>query len=314
VIFQRIAVIGIVVAGAALPVFAEENAVGRSLPGIWVMPQAGVVSTTPGFSFTLMPIGYLGSISGNREVAINGNLVGNISAYISENLLVPQYVYKTESTKVSLSSSFYLPMNWQSTSGSIQFDNFSRNRLDISGGISDVFFSPLTVGLHFSDTNNLAIDMKVFAPSGQFTPGNLSNLGMGEWTFMPNVSHTYMWAKRGLELDNNIGFDIYSKNPVNNYTSGVMFHWDGMLVQYLSKRAGIGAIVSNLTQITNDTGPLTDQLHGFQGRAWGAGPMALYVIKPGKPGVTLQFRWVPEFAVTNLVKGNTLLLGFTFQL
>jgi len=42
--------------------------------------------------------------------------------------------------------------------------------------------------------------------------------------------------------------------------------------------------------------------------------MVVYVAKPKNPGVILQFRWVPEFAVTNLLKGNTLLLGLTLQL
>ena len=51
-----------------------------------------------------------------------------------------------------------------------------------------------------------------------------------------------------------------------------------------------------------------------QGGAWAAGPMVVYVAKPKNPGVILQFRWVPEFAVTNLLKGNTLLLGLTLQL
>jgi hypothetical protein len=42
--------------------------------------------------------------------------------------------------------------------------------------------------------------------------------------------------------------------------------------------------------------------------------MILGVVKAENPGVTLQFRWVPEFAVTNLLKGNTLLLGLTMKL
>jgi len=102
-----------------------------------------------------------------------------------------------------------------------------------------------------------------------------------------------------------------------------MFHWDGMVIQYLSMRAGFGVIGSNLTQITNDTGGfrvpgfnLTTAtfLHGFEGRAWGVGPMALYVAKVEKPGVVLQLRWVNEFEVTNLLKGNTLMLGVTLTL
>jgi hypothetical protein len=311
---SRVVILGIALAAAALPVMAEENAIGRSLPGIWVMPQGGVVSLTPGFEFTVMPIGYIGSATGSRTVLINGVLVTNIHAYVSTNYLVPRYTYKIESAKVSLSSTFYLPINWQTATGTAQLNSLTRTRTDTSGGVSDVFFSPMTLGIHFSETNNLAIDTKIYMPTGAFQVGNLSNLGMNEWTFQPNLAWTYMWLKRGLELDNYVGIDIYSQNPTNKYTSGSMFHWDGMLIQYLSKRFGFGVIGSNLTQVNNDRGPLTRVLNGFQGRAWGAGPMALYVMHPKKPVTTLQFRWVPEFGVTNLLKGNTLLLGLTLQM
>ena len=311
---QRVIFMGAAFTVVVLPALAVEGAVGRTLPGVWVMPQGAVVGPTPGFSFTVMPIGYMGSISGGRQVPIAGSLVANVSADLSSNYLIPQYVYKTETPKVSFSSSFLGPVNWVGVTASAQLNDLSRTGKNANAGLSDVIFTPLTVGIHFSDSNNLAISAMVFAPTGAFTAGNLSNLGMNEWTIMPSVAHTIVWEKRGLELDNFIGFDIYGQNPTTRYTSGTMVHWDGMLVQYLSKRFGFGAIVSNLTQINRDTGPLSNVLRGFQGGAWGAGPMVLYVAKPKNPGVILQFRWVPEFAVTNLLKGNTLLVGLTLQL
>jgi hypothetical protein len=42
---------------------------------------------------TVMPIGYIGKISGTDPIA--GQLVANVHASLSENLLIPQYVYKT---------------------------------------------------------------------------------------------------------------------------------------------------------------------------------------------------------------------------
>jgi hypothetical protein len=111
-----------------------------------------------------------------------------------------------------------------------------------------------------------------------------------------------------------VGFDIYSQNSTTKYTSGTVFHWDGMVIQYLSMRVGFGVIGSNLTQITNDKGPVADVLHGFEGRAWGLGPMAFYVARLEKPGVIVQLRWVNEFEVTNLLKGNMLMLGLTLKL
>jgi hypothetical protein len=40
----------------------------------------------------------------------------------------------------------------------------------------------------------------------------------------------------------------------------------------------------------------------------------MYAVKAKKPGLVFQFRWVPEFAVTHMLKGTTLLLGLTFQM
>jgi hypothetical protein len=37
------------------------------------------------------------------------------------------------------------------------------------------------------------------------------------------------------------------------------------------------------------------------------------VAKVEKPGVFLQLRWVNEFEVTNLLKGNTFMLGVTLK-
>ena len=311
---RRLIVSGIALTVATVPAVAVEGGLGRTLPGVWIQPQAGVVGPSPGFSFTTMPIGYMGTIGGGRLVPIGGSIFANVDANINANYIIPEYVYKTETPKVSLSSSFMGVVNWVGSSGSLQLNDFSRSRSTSNAGIGDVVIVPLTAGIHFSDTNNLAVSTMIFAPTGQFRPGNLSNLGMGEWTIMPSLAHTYFWEKRGLEFDNFVGFDIYSQNTTTRYTSGTVFHWDGMVIQYLSKRVGFGVIGSNLTQITNDRGPVADVLHGFEGRAWGIGPMALYVARVEKPGVIVQIRWINEFEVTNRLKGNTFLLGLTMKI
>jgi hypothetical protein len=310
----KIIIAGTACAILAVPALAVEGALGVTLPGVWVQPQAGVVGPAPGFSFTLIPIGYMGSIGGAREVPIGGTLFTNVDANVSTNYLVLGYVYKTETPKVSLSSAFMAPVNWVGSNGSLQVNDLSRTASSANAGLGNVIAMPLTVGFHFSETNNLAVSAMVFAPTGQFRPGNLSNLGTGEWTVMPNVAHTYLWKKRGLEVDNFVGFDIYGQNATTKYTSGTMFHWDCMALQYLSERFALGAIGANLTQISNDRGPTANILHGFEGRAWSVGPILLYVAKVEKPTVVFQIRWVNEFEVTNLLKGNMLEAGLTLKL
>jgi hypothetical protein len=303
------------------PVSAVEGALGRTVPGLWIMPHAGVVGPQSGFSFTVVPIGYWGSISalGGAQkpgapavVAVAGVLIPRIDVAGNANYLVPQYVYRTNTRKVSFASSCKIRPTSAAVTAS--FGPGERGHRFTDAGLGDFIFSPLTVGIHFSPTNNLAIGTMIFAPTAPFTAGNLSNLGMGAWTVMPHVSHTYVWPEKGLELDNFVGFDIYSRNPSTNYRSGTMFHWDGLLLKYWGRnRFGAGALVGNLNQITDDTGVIADLLHGFRGRVWGAGPTGLYVARPEKPAIILQFRAIPEFAATNLTQGITLLLSLTFK-
>jgi hypothetical protein len=292
---------------------AVENAFGRTLPGVWIMPGIGIVGPTPGLSVSVFPIGFMGSISGNRVVPIAGTLVTNVDAGVSETLIVPRYVYKTESKKITVASTFDLPLNWLEVTGSVQVQDKFFGRTDVNGGVGDVFFSPVTIGIHFSETNHLAIDAKVFAPTASYTFGSLANLGMNVWTVQPNIGHTFIWQKHGLEFDNYVGFDIYQHNPVTNYTSGTVFHWDGMVMKHVGQRFAAGAILSNITQINNDSGPLATILKGFEARAWGAGPIALWVARPKDPAIALQLRWVREFAVQNLLGGDTLLFGITIS-
>jgi len=124
----RVIAVGVALAVAVMPALAVEGAVGRTLPGVWVMPQGAVVGPSPGFSFTVMPVGYMGSISGGRQVPIAGSLVANASADVSSTYLVPQYVYKTETPKVSLSSSLLAPGNWVGVTASAQVNSLSSNR------------------------------------------------------------------------------------------------------------------------------------------------------------------------------------------
>jgi hypothetical protein len=319
---SKLILLGAALAAFALPVPAIEGAFGRTVPGFWITPLAGVVGPKPGFSFTIAPIGYKGSMaaldgSGKREgppvsVAIAGVLVPGIDVAGNSNYLVAQYVYRTDTGKISFASSGIVRPTWAAVTAS--FKPGDRGNRFTDAGLGDFIFSPLTVGIHFSPTNNLAIGALIFAPTASFTPGNLSNVGAGAWTVMPHAAHTYVWPKQGLELDNFVGFDIYSRTSATNYRSGTMFHWDGMLLKYVARnRFAAGAIVGNLTQINDDMGVLADQLHGFRGRGWGAGPAALYIVKRENPAVLLQLRAVPEFAVTNLTQGITLLLGLTFK-
>jgi len=306
---RRLGIIGLVLAAAAMPVLAVDGGFGRTIPGTWVIPGVGVIGPDSGFGFTYFPIGYMGAIGGNRVDEISGVLATNVQANASINVLIPSYTYRTEIKKVHFSSQMFIPVNWWDVTAS-EINGVPQSVNSRNASVGDVIFVPVTVGIHFSDHNNLAISAWFWAPTGLFRFGNISNVGMGVWTFMPNFGHTYFWEKHNLEFDNFVGFDIYGHNSVTNYTSGTVFHWDSMVLKYFgNKRAAVGALGTQLTQINDDTGPLAKELNGFRGQKSGVGPIVLYTAKREKPGVTLSLRWINEFFVTNMLKGNTLMAG-----
>jgi hypothetical protein len=158
---KKLVILGIAFGVSVMPALAVEGALGRTLPGIWVQPQGAVVGPEPGFSFTTMPIGYLGAIGGRHLVPIGGTIFANVDANISTNSLIPEYVYKTETPKVTFSSSFMGVVNWVGSSGSLQFSGISLGTSSSNAGIGDVIAVPLTAGM----TDNLAIRAMIFAPT-----------------------------------------------------------------------------------------------------------------------------------------------------
>ena len=65
---ERFFIIGAAFSITTVPALAVEYAMGRTLPGVWIQPQVGVVGPETAFSFTTMPLGYMGAIGGGRLV------------------------------------------------------------------------------------------------------------------------------------------------------------------------------------------------------------------------------------------------------
>ena len=167
---ERFFIIGAAFSITIVPALAVEYGMGRTLPGVWIQPMVGVVGPESAFSFTAMPLGYMGAIGGRRLVPIGGSIFANVNANVNGNYLVPEYVYKTETPKVSFASSAMVPIFWVGANGSLQLspNNFAPSTSSSNGGIGDLVALPLTAGIHFSENNNLAVSTWIFAPTGQW--------------------------------------------------------------------------------------------------------------------------------------------------
>jgi hypothetical protein len=176
--------------------FAVEGAVGRTLTGVWIQPQVAVVGPESGFNFTTFPIGYMGAIGGGRLAPEGGSVFASVDAHISTNWFMPQCVYQAENPKVSFSPEFLGVVTWVGSDGTLQFSGSSPRASQSNIGPGDMAFYSLTAGIHLSENNKLAISTMIFAPIRHYSPGSITNLGMNQWTFMPNFAHTYLWKKR----------------------------------------------------------------------------------------------------------------------
>ena len=97
---RKLVIIGIAFVIAAGPALAVEGALGRTIPGVWIQPQGAVVGPSAGFSFTTMPIGYMGAIGRGHLVPIGGSIFANVDANLSANFLIPQYVLQNREPEV----------------------------------------------------------------------------------------------------------------------------------------------------------------------------------------------------------------------
>jgi hypothetical protein len=70
---------------------------------------------------------------------VGGTIFADVQADISSNYFVPQYVYKTETKKITLAASFMGVVNWVGSEGSLNLNDFSRR----SGSAVTLFYGPV---------------------------------------------------------------------------------------------------------------------------------------------------------------------------
>ena len=120
-------------------------------------------------------------------------------------------------------------------------------------GFGDIEFWPFLLGWtnrDFKYDTRLAI----YAPSGDYVKGNIANVGLGYWTFEPEINYSWLSSKIGTEVSVFTGMDFNTKNTEADYQSGNIFHIDGTLEQHLplfGGFAGVGVNGSYYKQFTS---------------------------------------------------------------
>lgn len=289
---------------------ATEGALGRPVAGAGVAPHAGIVPSEPVFAINVAQLYLDGSIHGSREVPVVGRLSAGVDAKLALTLATFMKVWDTGPGAWNFASSFTLPYAWESIHTNITLGNRSRGNGDRASNLFDLYFTPIVAGYHFSKTDHVALSFNVWAPTGQYDVNALANPSLNNWTFIPQVAYTHLAPKYGLEFDAVAGLQFYTKNTATNYQNAPLFTLDLMALRRFGNGFGLGAVAGTVQQLGNDTGPLADRLHGFQGRDFALGPIVTYDTKlGGKTPLSFSLRWIPTVTSKNRIDGTMTVVG-----
>jgi hypothetical protein len=156
--------------------------------------------------------------------------------------------------------------------------------------------------------------LAIYAPSGNYVQGNIANVGLGYWTFEPEINFSWLSSKIGTEVSVFTGMDFNTKNTEADYQSGDIFHIDGTVAQHLplfGGFAGVGVNGSYYKQFTADSGSGA-KLGSFEMLSEGVGPDASYIHVFGTKQLAFEVKWLPQTQVENTLKGNFIWVKLAF--
>jgi len=282
---------------------AVEGGLGRPISGMQIVPFAGLVPPEPGLAVSVAETYYTGSIGGNTQTEIAGLLVANVDVKASFTPISLLYIWPTPTKEWNFASVVGFPLAWLQCEASLSLGPFAVRKKDDIFGLFDLVFTPIIASHHFSETDHLAFDFTVWAPTGSYELGKLANLSLNNWTFIPGVAYTKIIPEINLELSGIWDMEFYTENPDTHVQNGILSDLEVLAIKRFKNGFGIGFVESWIQQITDDDG-IPAALDGFVGRAFGIGPIVTYSTKIGKSHLDFNARWIHDFDVSKRVEGD----------
>jgi hypothetical protein len=116
-------------------------------------------------------------------------------------------------------------------------------------GIHNTFVNPLQLTWKLGDFGVTA-DVGFYVPDGSISgPGGVNNVGAPFWTIQPELRVGYY--KDGWAFTANSYIEINTKNTVDNYTTGDIFHEELTFTKTFGKWT-VGPVAYYVGQVTND--------------------------------------------------------------
>ncbi|MGO9356330.1 MAG: transporter [Xanthobacteraceae bacterium] len=210
-------------------------------PGITIGPGAG--APPPGLYMFDQVFTYQSNLTGPGGNAL-GNPAVNAAVEASGLLFVPGWTFLGGTYDAVLVQPFIMDYV-----GAI---NQSGPALFGQSGIHNTFIVPGELSWKLGTSGfSVLVGLGIYAPNGSISgPAGLNNVGNPWWTFQPNLKLSYL--KDGWNLTANLYEEINTKNSIDNYTSGDIFHADFTFTKTIGKWT-VGPVAYYVAQVTNDT-------------------------------------------------------------
>lgn len=193
--------------------------------------------------------------------------------------------------------------------GTVNMATYHKNNYDVrneqSAGVGDIALTPFILAYDLKDFYGI-FQMSVGIPVSKFKSGELENVGLGYWAFIPQLGGIYYFGKEdknALMLFVTFEFKSDTKNSPNKQgsTFTVETGWSHFFTQKFS--AGINLYYQ--TQMFPDEGRPEFVANWKQSNAALGGELN-YWFKPAIWGITIRYNW--EFmAKTGFQGANTIL-------
>lgn len=284
--------------------FAVEGALGRPISGAGVNPYAGLVPPTPGWIVGISELYYEGDIGGSATVPIGLNLTLDLEVKASFTPITLTYIWDTKNPCWNFASAIALPIVWIEAEADVAVGPLTGKRKEDEFGLFDITLVPIVASYHISETEHLSFGLTVWAPTGKYDKDDLANLSLNKWTFIPTVGYTKIFAGSNIELSASLGVHLSTENPDTDYEDGIMTDFEFTVIKRFQNGFGFGVVGSWIHQFTDDEGGASDALDGFEGQAFGVGPIFTYATKIGEHPLQLNARWVHEFENRKRLEGD----------
>lgn len=270
--------------------YAMEGGVGKPIIGMQVIQYGAIVPPQPGWVFNVNELFYSGSLGGNVQVPIAGQLALDVDADIAFTMFRITKIWKTDTKRWNFASTAVLAITNSDITANVILGNISGSREDEIFSQFDLLFVPVTASYHISPLEHIAFNITIWAPTGDYEVGRLANNGMNVWSFIPTVMYTKIWPQSGLSFDANYGIEFDTKNQDTDYQNGALSYLDLLLEKKYKNGFAIGGVFGWLQQYSGDEGGLADRLNGFKSHGLGLGANIGYSTLIGKE-TQLSLNW-----------------------